>query len=92
MGTLQEKVRRFQKKTITELRDRQNADGSWTFCFEGPIMTNSFFILLLTSLDEGENEKELISSLAASIHAKQQPDGTFINYPDETRGNLTATV
>ncbi|MBU8806337.1 sporulenol synthase [Bacillus subtilis] len=92
MGTLQEKVRRFQKKTITELRDRQNADGSWTFCFEGPIMTNSFFILLLTSLDEGENEKELISALAAGIHAKQQPDGTFINYPDETRGNLTATV
>lgn len=92
MGTLQEKVRRFQKKTITELRDRQNADGSWAFCFEEPIMTNSFFILLLTSLDEGENEKELISSLAAGIHAKQQPDGTFINYPDETRGNLTATV
>lgn len=92
MGTLQEKVRRFQKKTITELRDRQNADGSWAFCFEGPIMTNSFFILLLTSLDEDENEKELISALAAGIHAKQQPDGTFINYPDETRGNLTATV
>lgn len=67
MGTLQEKVRRFQKKTITELRERQNADGSWTFCFEGPIMTNSFFILLLTSLDEGKNEKELISSLAAAF-------------------------
>lgn len=47
----------LSKKTIAELRDRQNADGSWTFCFEGPIMTNSFFILLLTSLDDGENEK-----------------------------------
>lgn len=47
MGTLQEKVRRFQKKTITELRDRQNADGSWTFCFEGPILTNSFLFCSL---------------------------------------------
>lgn len=42
MSTLQEKVRRYQQNTISELIDRQNDDGSWTFCFEGPIMTNSF--------------------------------------------------
>lgn len=92
MSTLQEKVRRYQQNTISELKDRQNDDGSWTFCFEGPIMTNSFFILLLTSLDEGENEKELISALAAGIRENQQQDGTFNNFPDETGGNITATV
>ncbi|MEC1633897.1 prenyltransferase/squalene oxidase repeat-containing protein [Bacillus mojavensis] len=92
MSTLQEKVRRYQQNTISELKDRQNGNGSWTFCFEGPIMTNSFFILLLTSLDEGENEKELISALAAGIRENQQPDGTFNNFPDETGGNITAAV
>ncbi len=31
-------------------------------------------------------------SAGAGIREKQQSDGTFINYPDETSGNITATV
>lgn len=53
-------------------------------------MTNAFLILLLTSL--GDNDKELIAELAEGIRAKQRPDGTFANYPDERKGNVTATV
>ncbi|MEW4058703.1 prenyltransferase/squalene oxidase repeat-containing protein [Bacillus sp. CIS52] len=90
MSTIREKVRSRQKKTISLLRKKQNADGSWSFCFEGPILTNAFLILLLTSL--GDNDKELIAELAKGIRAKQRPDGTFANYPDEWKGNVTATV
>lgn len=91
MSTLQEQVARCQKKTITQLKNMQNADGSWSFCFEGPVMTNSFFILLLTSFEEKGN-KELIVKLAKGIREKQRPDGTFTNYPGEEKGNVTATV
>ncbi|MCP6683942.1 terpene cyclase/mutase family protein [Bacillus nakamurai] len=90
MSTIQEKVRSRQKKTIALLREKQNPDGSWSFCFEGPILTNAFLILLLTSLDDKDNE--LIAKLARGIRAKQRPDGTFTNYPDEREGNVTATV
>ncbi|MEC0765603.1 terpene cyclase/mutase family protein [Bacillus atrophaeus] len=91
MSTLQEQVARCQKKTITQLKNMQNADGSWSFCFEGPIMTNSFFILLLTSFEDKGNE-ELIVKLAKGIREKQRPDGTFTNYSGEEKGNVTATV
>lgn len=90
MSTIHENVRSRQKKTISLLRETQNADGSWSFCFEGPILTNVFLILLLTSL--GDNDKELIAELAEGIRAKQRPDGTFANYPDDRKGNVTATV
>ncbi len=90
MSTIHENVRSCQKKTISLLRETQNPDGSWSFCFEGPILTNAFLILLLTSL--GDNDKELIAELAEGIRAKQRPDGTFANYPDDRKGNVTATV
>lgn len=90
MSTIHENVKSHQKKTISLLRETQNADGSWSFCFEGPILTNAFLILLLTSL--GDNDKELIAELAEGIRAKQRPDGTFANYPDDRKGNVTATV
>lgn len=71
MSTIHEKVRSRQRKTISLLREKQNADGSWSFCFEGPILTNAFLILLLTSL--GDNDKELIAELAEGIRAKLTP-------------------
>ncbi|MFO6495873.1 MULTISPECIES: terpene cyclase/mutase family protein [Bacillus] len=90
MCSLLEDVKAFRQKIVTELQSRQEPDGSWRFCFEGPVMTNSFFILLLTSLED--QDSSLITSLARRIRSKQSEDGTFRNYPDEPRGNLTATV
>ncbi|WP_307891748.1 terpene cyclase/mutase family protein [Bacillus swezeyi] len=90
MHSLLEDVKAFRQKVVAELQNRQKPDGSWRFCFEGPVMTNSFFILLLTSLRD--HDSSLITSLAKRIRSKQNEDGTFRNYPDEAKGNLTATV
>lgn len=90
MDTLIERTELFQRKKLSFLKEQQKKDGSWRFCFEGPVMTNCFFILLLTSLEI--EDKELIADLARGIRAKQKKDGTFINFSDESSGNLTATV
>ncbi|EME76332.1 squalene--hopene cyclase [Bacillus sonorensis] len=90
MRSLLEDAKAFRQKTLKDLQNRQETDGSWRFCFEGPVMTNSFLILLLTSL--GDHDSSLISSLARRIRSEQNEDGTFRNYPDEAEGHLTATV
>ncbi|MDA1475056.1 terpene cyclase/mutase family protein [Bacillus changyiensis] len=90
MHSIVEEAKAFQQNILTELQNKQNPNGSWTFCFEGSVMTNSFFILLLTSLKEPNST--LIASLAKRIKSKQSEDGAFRNYPDEEHGNLTATV
>ncbi|MEK5501708.1 terpene cyclase/mutase family protein [Bacillus sp. FSL M8-0168] len=90
MHSLLEEVKAFRQKTLEQLLNKQKPDGSWRFCFEGSVMTNSFLILLLTSL--GDHDPSLTSALARRIRSKQDGDGTFRNYPDETAGNLTATV
>ncbi|MCY9393418.1 squalene--hopene cyclase, partial [Bacillus haynesii] len=90
MRSLLEDVKAFRQKTLAELQNRQRSDGSWRFCFEGPVMTDSFFILMLTSL--GDLDSSLITSLAERIRSRQSEDGAFRNHPDEKAGNLTATV
>ncbi|WP_371268738.1 terpene cyclase/mutase family protein [Bacillus paralicheniformis] len=90
LRSLLEDVKAFRQKTLAKLQNRQRPDGSWRFCFEGPVMTDSFFILMLTSL--GDQDSSLITSLAERIRSKQSGDGAFRNHPDETAGNLTATV
>lgn len=90
MDSLKERAELFQSKKLSFLKKAQKSDGSWRFSFEGPITTNCFFILLLTSLEY--KNKELIANLAREIHAKQNMDGTFTNFADEASGNLTATV
>ncbi|HET7578908.1 MAG TPA: squalene--hopene cyclase [Bacillales bacterium] len=68
----------------------QRADGSWRYCFEGPVMTDAYMIITLRSLEI--NDEPLIQRLAHRLSAKQEETGTWKAYPDEKNGNLTATV
>ncbi|MRX74182.1 squalene--hopene cyclase [Bacillus lacus] len=78
------------EKLISSLREQQNRNGSWHFCFEGGPMTDSFVIMLFQSLQLQEDS--LIRSLAERLLAAQQPNGAWKLYEDEPEGNLTATV
>lgn len=88
MRSLLEDVKAFRQKTLAELQNRQKPDGSWRFCFEGPVMTDSFFILMLTSL--GDQDSSLITSLAERIRSRQSEDGAFRNHPDEKSGQFNS--
>lgn len=72
-----------------QVERRQREDGAFIFCFEGPMMTNAFFIMLLKAV--GDPDQQLIHQLAEAIHAKQNEDGSFSLYHDQS-GHLTATV
>ncbi|TXC93140.1 squalene--hopene cyclase [Metabacillus litoralis] len=78
---------------IADLKNSQNQDGSWSFCFEGGLMTDAFMIITLRSLNiESDHEEKLIKKLADRIFELQTSDGTWKAYPDEKSGNLSATV
>ena len=72
-----------------QLERTQREDGAFVFCFEGPMMTNAFLIMLLKAIDDPD--QALIYQLAEAIRAKQNDDGSFSLYHDQT-GHLTATV
>ena len=74
---------------IADLKNSQNPDGSWSFCFEGGLMTDAFMIITLRSLNiESDHEEKLIKKLADRIFELQTSDGTWRAYPDETSSNL----
>ncbi|KKI90194.1 squalene-hopene cyclase [Bacillus sp. SA1-12] len=79
------------KTRIDELTKFQQKDGSWSFCFEGGLMTDAFMIILLRSLYI-EGEEHLIKKLTRRIIDKQSHNGLWKAYPDERDGNLSATV
>lgn len=82
-------VREIERRTEIFIKE-QRPDGSWRYCFEGPIMTDAFIIITLRSLES--NEEALIERMAHRIHSKQGTDGTWKAFPDEEGGNLTATI
>ncbi len=77
-------------RLISRLQKEQETDGSWRFCFETGTMTDAYTIILLRSLGIAENE--LIRRLAERIARRQGVDGGWKLFPDETPGNLSATV
>ncbi|MGG4490492.1 squalene--hopene cyclase [Metabacillus idriensis] len=80
-----------QIKSMTdELRQLQQNDGSFRFCFEGGPMTDAFMIILLRSLQD--NDEVLIKKLANRLLNLQSDEGTWKLYEDEKEGNLTGTV
>ena len=76
---------------IEKLKKTQKSEGSWTFCFEGGVMTDAFFIITLRALDI-KNEESLIKELAERLLSNQTIEGTWKAYPDEVDGNLSATI
>ncbi|MGM7724614.1 squalene--hopene cyclase [Metabacillus sp. Hm71] len=79
------------KTRIEELTKLQQKDGSWSFCFEGGLMTDAFMIILLRSLNMGD-EENLIEKLTRRIVDQQSRNGIWKAYPDERDGNLSTTV
>ncbi|MEH7691862.1 terpene cyclase/mutase family protein [Bacillus altitudinis] len=89
MQDLKTRVNEYIDELHMQVERRQREDGSFIFCFEGPMMTNAFFIMLLKAV--GDTDQQLIHQLAEAIHAKQNEDGSFSLYHDQS-GHLTATV
>jgi sporulenol synthase len=77
-------------RLVKSLTDKQSMDGTWRFCFEGSLMTDSYMIILLRSL--GINNEELIRKLVRRLESKQNKNGAWKLYYDEKEGNLSATV
>ncbi|MBR3207649.1 MAG: squalene--hopene cyclase [Bacillus sp. (in: Bacteria)] len=89
MQDLKTRVNEYIDELHMQVERRQREDGAFIFCFEGPMMTNAFFIMLLKAV--GDPDQQLIHQLAEAIHAKQNEDGSFSLYHDQS-GHLTATV
>ncbi|MGI1833632.1 terpene cyclase/mutase family protein [Bacillus altitudinis] len=89
MQDFKTRVNEYIDELHMQVGRRQREDGAFIFCFEGPMMTNAFFIMLLKAV--GDPDQQLIHQLAEAIHAKQNEDGSFSLYHDQS-GHLTATV
>ena len=73
-----------------ELLRQQSQDGAWRMCFDSGTMTDSYLIILLRLL--GRADEHLIRMLAARIASRQEANGAWKVYPDESEGNLDATA
>ena len=82
------------EKTIRNMKQHllqmQSAEGSWSFCFENSVMTDAYMIILLRSLETGENE--LIVRLVDRLWKLQTGEGTWKLFEDEKEGNLSSTI
>ncbi|MGN1400809.1 MAG: squalene--hopene cyclase [Bacillus sp. (in: firmicutes)] len=87
---IQQEVKESIDKRVSRLIQLQDDEGTWTFVFEGPIMTDCFTILLIKTLDI--EDEELLEVLLKRIAGLQQEDGSWKLYDDEETGNLNATV
>lgn len=75
---------------ITLLRKEQSPYGSWNYPFETGISTDAYMIILLRTLEI--HDENLIQGLAARILRKQEENGAWKIFEDETDGNATATL
>lgn len=75
---------------IEKLRKDQSQGGSWNYPFETGLSTDAYMIILLRTLEI--NDEELIQGLTARIFSKQERNGAWKLYYDESEGNLNATV
>lgn len=80
---------RIDEMTADLLR-QQSPDGAWRMCFDSGTMTDSYLIILLRLL--GRADERLIQMLAVRIASRQQTNGAWKVYPDESEGNLEATA
>ncbi|XEC96281.1 squalene--hopene cyclase [Paenibacillus tarimensis] len=78
------------QQTAQRLLGKQSQDGSWRFCFEMGVMTDAYMIIILRTLQI--RDESLIRMLHDRMAARQEPNGAWKVYPDETAGNLSATV
>ncbi|RXY99043.1 prenyltransferase/squalene oxidase repeat-containing protein [Fictibacillus sp. S7] len=72
------------------LLSMQQEDGSFRFCFENPVTTDAYLLVLLVLFNWKDHH--LKDVLARRILSKQSSDGTWRVYPDEKKGNLSVTI
>ncbi|VEF48635.1 squalene--hopene cyclase [Bacillus freudenreichii] len=77
-------------KIIETLKGDQSADGSWDYPFDTGVKTDAYMIILLRSLEI--NDEDLIRGLTERILSKQEKNGAWKLYYDESNGNLSYTV
>ncbi|ART75395.1 squalene--hopene cyclase [Sutcliffiella horikoshii] len=85
------KINEKLKEMISTLLSKQSDNGAWNFCFEGSIMTDAYMIILIRTL-EITDEEVLVKDLVERIKSRQSPNGAWKVYPDENKGNLSATI
>ncbi len=73
-----------------QIKNLQKEDGSWRFCFEGPPMTDAYFIIMAKNLNL--DEEDTVMKCIRRLKENQDPKGFWRIYPDEPNGNLSATV
>lgn len=77
------------ERIVYQLEGIQSSDGTWRFCFEGSVMTDAYFIILIKTLQLQEDK--LVKDLAERIASKQAENGAWKLFKDDD-GNLSATV
>lgn len=88
--SLKNNVRLELQHMINELQQLQASDGSWRFCFESGALSDAYMIILLKSLDLGD--ELLVRQLVERITRKQQENGAWKLYEDEAGGHLSSTI
>jgi len=88
--SLDEEVKINLFERIEFVRQLQTPNGSWDFCFEGPIITDCFMIILLRDLNS--NNEEVIQRLVEKLLSLQLSNGAWSIYEDELEGDLSATI
>jgi sporulenol synthase len=77
-------------RIITVVKNQQVSDGSWRYCLEGSLMTDTYMIILLRTLNI--HDEDFIRRLTERIIYKQEQNGAWKLFHDEEGGNLSATV
>ena len=87
---MKKKIESTIRNMVHTLQQNQNANGSWSFCFENSVMTDAYMIILLRSLETGE--EELVGRLVNRLWKLQSREGTWKLFDDEKDGNLSSTI
>ncbi|UVI27788.1 terpene cyclase/mutase family protein [Paenibacillus spongiae] len=76
---------------IRKLQRDQMGNGSWQYRFtESGMMTDANMLILIRTLEL--DKPDIVGRLTDRILNRQLADGSWNVYPDETDGNLSATV
>ncbi|KIL51040.1 terpene cyclase/mutase family protein [Jeotgalibacillus campisalis] len=85
---MQNQINELIGQLINEIEAHQAPDGSFRFCFENSLMTDTNMMLLLKTFTTDES---LMNELGARVASLQHPDGYWSIYPGDN-GNLSATI
>lgn len=77
-------------KLTEKLFNDQSPDGSWKYPFETGISTDCYMIILLRTLEI--DDENLIGNLTKRILSRQEKNGSWKLFHDESPGNLSATL